>query len=291
MIGSFAHWMSRRPLGQLHAFGAFMGQVVYALSPTYRERFKALTAQAGVSPADAKQAVKETGKMVAELPWLWLRPHGQALPQTVRWEGAELLAQAYEQGKGVVLLTPHLGCFEVTAQAIAEKFAPQHGPLTVLYRPARQPWLRALIEYSRKRPGLATAPADLSGVRQLVRALKQGRAVGVLPDQVPPEGMGVWVPFFGRQAYTMTLGARLALQTGAIPLLIWGDRLPGGSGYVVRVESLPQALSGDLTQACQQINEAMEHLILKSPSQYLWGYHRYKTPRSVSAPPSPGASE
>ena len=163
-----------------------MGQVVYALSPTYRERFKALTAQAGVSPADAKQAVKETGKMVAELPWLWLRPHGQALPQTVRWEGAELLAQAYEQGKGVVLLTPHLGCFEVTAQAIAEKFAPQYGPLTVLYRPARQPWLRALIEYSRKRPGLATAPADLSGVRQLVRAIKQGRAVGVLPDQVPP---------------------------------------------------------------------------------------------------------
>ena len=173
--------------------------------------------------------------MVLKLGRLWLAPSWEKpcrrLP--VRWEDRRRAAGAGGQGKGVVLLTPHLGCFEVTAQAIAEKFAPAW-PLTVLYRPRARSGCARSESIRAKRLAGPRRRADLSGVRQLVGALKQEtRAVGVLPDQVPPEGMGVWVPFFGRQAYTMTLGARLALQTGAIPLLIWGDRLPGGTGYVV----------------------------------------------------------
>jgi KDO2-lipid IV(A) lauroyltransferase len=59
--------------------------------------------------------------------------------------------------------------------------------------------------------------------------------VGLLPDQVPPDGMGVWAPFYGRPAYTMTLAARLVQQTGAALLLIWAERLPAGRGWVLRV--------------------------------------------------------
>ena len=105
--------------------------------------------------------------------------------------------------------------FEVTAQALTASFSAKFGPLTVLYRPSRKEGLGQVMEATRARPGLDTAPTTLAGVRQMIKALRAGRAVGLLPDQVPPEGMGQWTPFFGKPAYTMTLAARLALQTGA----------------------------------------------------------------------------
>jgi KDO2-lipid IV(A) lauroyltransferase len=152
--------------------------------------------------------------------------------------------------------------------------------MTVLYRPARKPWLRDLVEAARRRPGLDAAPATLAGVRQMMRALKRGEVIGLLPDQVPPEGLGVWAPFFGQPAYTMTLASRLVQQTGAALLLVWGERLPRGAGYRVRVSELAEPLPHDPVAAAAAINRAMEHLILQCPQQYLWGYHRYKQPRS-----------
>jgi KDO2-lipid IV(A) lauroyltransferase len=208
--------------------------------------------------------------------------------EIVRLEGLDLVEAAHAQGKGLLLLTPHLGCFEICAQAYAERFSATFGPITVLYRPARQPWLRAVMEASRTRPGLATAPASLAGVRQMIRALRRGETVGLLPDQVPPDGMGVWARFFDRPAYTMTLAARLVQQTGAIPLLIWGERLPGGAGYTVRFSALGESLPADAqaqAESAAVINRAMERLIRQCPQQYLWGYHRYKAPRP--ADPSP----
>jgi KDO2-lipid IV(A) lauroyltransferase len=103
----------------------------------------------------------------------------------------------------------------------------------------------------------------------------------LLPDQVPPLGMGLWVPFFGREAYTMTLAARLAQQTGAAVLVAWGERLPWGRGYRVHVTPLLAALPPDSVLAAGVINQAMEALIRSCPQQYLWGYARYKQPREA----------
>jgi KDO2-lipid IV(A) lauroyltransferase len=161
--------------------------------------------------------------------------------------------------------------------------------MTVLYRPARKAWLRQMEETARARPGLSSAPASLAGVRQLMRALRDGGTVALLPDQVPPQGQGVWAPFFGRPAYTMTLAARLARQTGATVLLSWCERLPQGRGHVVHMTPWnqdwppPQGLDEEAwtLQAATAINRAMEGLILRRPSQYLWGYHRYKQPRAT----------
>jgi KDO2-lipid IV(A) lauroyltransferase len=113
----------------------------------------------------------------------------------------------------------------------------------------------------------------------MIRALRKGQMVGLLPDQVPPEGMGVWAPFFGREAYTMTLATRLVQQTGAELLLTWAERLPHGAGYVQRFLPFPEALPADAAESAAAINRAMESLIRQNPGQYLWGYHRYKTPR------------
>lgn len=282
---SLFRWLSRRPLWLLHALGAGVGWLTWACSPTYRRRFAALTAQAGITPAARRAAVGEAGRMAMELPFLWLRPPERPLGALVRVEGAALVEAAHAGGRGLVLLTPHLGCFEMCAQAYAEHFAPRFGPVTVLYRPARKAWLREVTEASRARPGLATAPASLAGVRQMIRALRRGETVGLLPDQVPPEGQGVWVPFFGRDAYTMTLAARLVQQTGATLLLVWGERLRHGAGYVVRFLPAAEALPADpaaQAESAAVVNRAMESLIRQCPQQYLWGYHRYKQPRTTS---------
>ena len=283
---SLLRWLSRRPLWFLHALGALTGWAAWLLSPSYRNRFNAQAAQAGVGAAARRAAVAHAGRMVAELPWLWLRPHDTPLQARIEWHGQAHLEAAHAQGRGVLLMTPHLGCFEVAAQAYAQAFAASLAPITVLFRPARQRWLRELIDSVRQRPGLVTAPASLAGVRQMIRALRRGETVGLLPDQVPPDGMGVWAPFFGRPAYTMTLAARLVQQTGAVPLLIWGERLAAGAGYAVRVSGFGEALPDDAgrqAESAAAVNRAIERLILQCPQQYLWGYHRYKQPRGVAA--------
>ena len=275
-------WLARWPLWVLHACGALAGWLAYALSPTYSRRLRENAALAGVSVAARRASVAEAGRLVAELPRLWLRPRGQPIEDPVHWEGEALLERLLDEGRGLVLLTPHMGSFEVAAQAYAERYGARQ-PMTVLYRPARKPWLRTLEETARARPALATAPATLPGVRQMLRALKRGETLGLLPDQVPPAGMGVWVPVFGRPAYTMTLAARLVRQTGAAVAVLWCERLPRGGGYVVHVMPLPEPLpeSGDDEAAAAAINRSMEAVIRLKPSQYLWGYHRYKTPRGA----------
>ena len=262
------------PLWLAHALGWSLGWCVFALSGGYRQLFLANAHQAGMGWRQWLAAVGEGGKLVAELPRLWL---GQPVP--VEWDGAEFVETALARGRGVLFLTPHLGCFEVTAQAYAQRYGQSHKAMTVLFRQPRQRWLRALMTAARARPGLHTAPATLAGVKQMIKALKRGESLGLLPDQVPPLGMGLWLPFFGREAYTMTLAVRLAQQTGAVVLLAWGERLPWGRGYRVHVQPLATALPADNGQAATLINQAMEALIRHCPQQYLWGYARYKQPR------------
>jgi Kdo2-lipid IVA lauroyltransferase/acyltransferase len=292
MLG-LVRWLSRRPLRFLHACGGLLGWLAYALSPSYRRRLRDNAALAGLTAADRRASVAEAGRLVAELPRLWLRPREQPIADPVRWEGADeleaQLAGPDAKGRGLVLLTPHLGSFEVAAQAYAERFG-RRQPLTVMYRPARQAWLRELEETARARPALATAPASLAGVRLMIRALRRGETVGLLPDQVPPQGQGVWSMFFGQPAYTMTLAARLVQQTGAGVGVVWCERLPRGAGYVVHATALPVPLpalsadSGGDDAAALAINRSMEAIIRLKPSQYLWGYNRYKQPRQQAAP-------
>ena len=266
------------PLWLLHAIGWVLGWLAFGLSPTYRRRLVAHAGLAGYTLAQVRGAVGHAGCMVAELPRLWL-----GAPTPCAWRNADCVEQAYAQGRGVVFLTPHLGCFEMAAQAVARDFSGRCGPITVLYRPARQRWLAGVMASSRSRPGLETAPTTLAGVRQMIKALRRGHAVGQLPDQVPPEGQGLWSPVFGRSAYTMTLAARLAQQTGAAVVLVRCERLPWGRGYVAHFEPLPAPLDTALEAAVGQINQAMEQLIRQCPQQYLWGYGRYKQPRTETA--------
>jgi KDO2-lipid IV(A) lauroyltransferase len=268
--------LSLLPLWLLHAVGWLLGWLVFGLSGVYRQRFLANARQAGVVARDWRVAVGESGKLVAELPRLWL-----GAPVAFTWDGAEHIDAALAQGRGVVFLTPHLGSFEIAGRAYAETYGQFGKPITALFRPPRQAWFRDLVLASRQRPGLGTAPTTLAGVKQLFKALKDGECVALLPDQVPPQGMGVMAPFFGGLAYTMTLSARLMRQSGASVLLVWGERLPRGRGYTIHVQPFTEVMATDAAQAAAQINQAMASLVMQCPQQYLWGYARYKSPREL----------
>lgn len=126
----------------------------------------------------------------------------------------------------------------------------------------------------------------MKGVRALIKALRAGETIGILPDQVPAQGDGVWVDFFGRPAYTMTLAAKLAHVSSAPVILVAAFRLPHGAGYQLQFTPLDGPLAKDETQAAQQINQALEALIRQQPAQYLWSYNRYKQPRGKETAPA-----
>jgi len=267
------------PLPLLHAVGRMAGRLVYAWPGRYRRRLQANARQAGYADAAfARRAAAETGAMILETPKVWLR--NQDCLRMAHSEDDAVVRAALAEGRGILYLTPHLGCFEITARYLI-----QHGPITVMYRPPRQAFLEPVMEQARNTSGLRAVPANLQGVREFVRALKRGEAVGMLPDQVPSSGDGVWAPFFGKQAYTMTLAGKLARQTGVAVILTAGERLPAGRGWRIHYLRLPEPLPEDPQALATLLNSAMETLIRRFPQQYLWSYNRYKIPSD--APPRP----
>jgi KDO2-lipid IV(A) lauroyltransferase len=277
MLVTLFRLLSILPLSALHALGAALGWLVYLASPSYRKRLKSNIRRAGFTNY-LTNSISEAGKSILELPFIWCATPDRVL-QTVTIENWELAQKALDARQGVIFLTPHLGCFEVSAQIVAARL-----PITVLYRPPRKKALKPLIEQARARPGLALAPANLSGVRTLLKALRQGEPIGLLPDQVPQNGEGVWADFFGKPAYTMTLPAKLHQMSGAPIILAYVERLPRGRGYVLRLAPFEQPLGETPEEQARAINTAMEQLIARCPAQYFWSYNRYKTPAGVPAP-------
>jgi KDO2-lipid IV(A) lauroyltransferase len=146
--------------------------------------------------------------------------------------------------------------------------------------------LQPLIEAGRGRGGVELAPATLAGVRRLLKALRRGNTVGILPDQAPSEGEGAWADFFGRPAYTMTLVGRLVEATGATVIMAIAERLPHAQGYAIRLARPDGPLDGP--EGMRNLNAAVEKMIALRPGQYLWGYNRYKVPSGVAPPPTDG---
>ncbi|MBI4988713.1 MAG: lysophospholipid acyltransferase family protein [Rhodocyclales bacterium] len=276
--------LGRLPLRLLHGLGALLGWAAWFASPTYRRNMKENLALA-YNPADATAilpaAIAHAGRGVLELPWVWLRDRREVTDRVMHVTGWEIVEQARARGEGILFLTPHLGCFDIIAQYLAVRMK-----LTVLYRPPKLAWLKPLMEEGRGGGDLHLAPADLSGVRLLLRALKRREAIGMLPDQVPGEGEGVWTDFFGRPAFTMTLAARLTETSKASVILTYAERLPRGAGFHVYFLPLQDELEGSLDQRAAALNRAIEALVRRCPEQYMWGYNRYKAPRGAAPPPA-----
>jgi Kdo2-lipid IVA lauroyltransferase/acyltransferase len=281
--------LARLPLGTNHALGAFLGRLVYALSPRYRRRVLENLEASGVCPQPgdlprlAKENAAEIGKGATELAWALFRAD-DAIARVrgrVGWEQVEALRAA---NRPIIFVTPHLGSYD-----IAGRYLWAHLPILAMYRPHKIFWIDQLLREGRNRgaapDGTNVAPANMAGVRMILKHLKRGGCSVVLPDQVPGLGDGEWVDFFGRPAYTMTLLGRLQESSGAAIVFCYAERLAGGEGYVMHLVPLHEPLSKKRPEAARRVNAMVERLVRECPSQYLWGYNRHKRPAGAPPPP------
>jgi KDO2-lipid IV(A) lauroyltransferase len=273
------HLFARLPLSASHRIGTAMGWLLAAV-PNNLKRVTAINLSLCFPDLSAQerrrlleQSLIETGKTFAETGALWLWDKERVLGLVLRVSGEDLLMQALAQGKGVILVAPHLGAWE-----LAGLYCSTRCPLTSLYRPPRIAALDGMMRSTRERLGARLVPTDAQGIRAIVQTLRRGGAVGILPDQDPRRDQGVFAPFFGIPAHTMTLVGRLAARTGAGVLFIYAKRLTGGKGYEMNfMAALEDVADHQPERAAAQLNQGIERCVRAVPEQYLWAYKRFKT--------------
>lgn len=268
------------PLTVAQLFGASLGILAYVGSKQYRSLFRPqyeAVVRSRNLPFKLWPAIRASGMLFSDSLWIWRNPEkALALVEVQNWD---LVEAAISEGHGLVMLTPHLGGFEIIPRVLA-----QHFPATILYRPSRQAWLNEVVEEGRAYPNMHFVPTNLHGVRQMTRALTRGEAIGILPDQVPSGGEGVWVPFFGRPAYTTPLPARLANRNNTPVVMFTAKRKGLGQGWLMQATRL-SPLSEDAILGAAELNLAIENAVLVAPEQFIWSYNRYKHPAGAELPP------
>jgi Kdo2-lipid IVA lauroyltransferase/acyltransferase len=271
LVRLFAHL----PLGVLHRLGTAVGWV-FIYWPNRQRRNALVNLRLCYPDLPAENLIRlrnrnliEFGKTYLEIGYLWLRPLDQvhALVREVR--GAEHLVRP--PGKGMIVLSPHLGAWELAGLHLARQ-----GPTAIFYKPQR--YLDDLILAARRRCGAELAPITARGIRVLVQALERGEYVGVLPDQEPKEDKGaVFAPLFGVPAFTMLLVQRLARRTGAPVIFMFAERLPGAMGFRMHCIPAPEEIdSADDEVAAAALNRGIEQCVRVCPDQYVWPYKRFR---------------
>ena len=272
--------VSRLPLAWLHASGAVLGWIIYLTSRPYAVRMNRNLRQSGLFASEAefrrlrRAAIAEAGKATLELAAIWFKPDTEVARLIREVHNFEAIEAARREGRGIFILTPHMGCFEIVGFYFGQLM-----PFTVMYRPPNVRFLEPLMINGRRRGQVELAATDIAGVRRLVKALRSGKGAGMLPDQAPRWGEAVWARFFNRPALTATLSNRLRRATGCATFMVFAERLPRGAGFRLHIEPLPNAVADET-----QLNQAVESIIRRQPAQYLWGYDRYKVPGGGTAP-------
>ncbi len=222
----------------------------------------------------------ESGKMLGEMGAVWLWPRQRLLELVREVRGEQYLRSAREENRGVIIITPHLGNWEMVGLYLSARY-----PITSLYRPHRIRSLDRIMRHGRERLGATLVPTDKHGVKKLLTALRRGELIGMLPDQDPGYDSGRFASLFGIQANTMTLASRLAAKSGAPVIACWAERLPRGRGFRLHFSPTPATLgSRDLDPALAALNREVERLIRQCPQQYQWSYARFRR-RPPGEPP------
>lgn len=276
------------PLLVLHALARGLGAVAYYFLGKVRRRIEENLQQSAIITdkknfrRTTKDILCESLKGGFELAIAWTRSTEYIVGLFRRVEGWEYVQAAIENQQGLLLITPHLGSYDLAGRMLSEQLP---FPLTAMYRPPKKAWLEPIMNAGRARAKGKTAPANAQGVRQVVKALRQKEAVIILPDQVPQAGEGVLGTFFNKKAYSMTLAARLANIKNVCPLFFVGERLSCGKGFILHIVPFEGCLNGDKVHDVQLINHNVEALIRRFPTQYLFSYNRYKIPAGVDNTP------
>lgn len=274
--------ISRLPLNFLRLVGRWVGALIYRFDQRYQAEINRNLTRAGLySETMARAVAREQGAQAIEAPWVWGRSRKEVLSKCrIDDASVAILNEALTSGRAIVFLTPHLGCYEVGPMMVAERWLKgSDRQFAILYRVPRKSYLSDIVGKGRVSENIVPASADLKGVRQILKIMKAGGIAGILPDQVPSHGEGVWAPLFGEKAYTMTFPLKLARQFKAQVIMARMQR--EAEGWCMYVKGWDYVLSGDEKKDAEAMNQFIEETILCCPQQYLWSYKRYKCPRGV----------
>ena len=219
----------------------------------------------------ARKSVIESGKLSIEINVVWHRSIAWLMKRLTSIEGEELITQPNEtQRRGVIVVCPHNGNWEVIGIHSSSL-----GPMGILYQPPKQAYIEPLMRRSRARMGATQLTTDVRGVAGLLKMLKKGQTVGILPDQVPDDGSGEFADFYAIPAYTMTLVHRLIEKTGCKVVMAAALRHP--QGFRVIYKAPPADIySADQATSLRALNRAVEDIVSMSPEQYQWEYKRFR---------------
>ncbi|WP_299203066.1 lysophospholipid acyltransferase family protein [uncultured Amphritea sp.] len=219
-----------------------------------------------------KTSLEETGKLAGEMGMAWIWDARRALKKIKGVHNESVMKEALAEGKGVIVIAPHLGNWEMLGLYISQAY-----PLTSMYRPPKIELMDRLIKKKREREGSKLAPASVKGVRMALKALKAGEVLGILPDQEADKGSGVFAPFFNQEAYSMKLLPQLAAQTGAVVVSAYAQRLPNAEGFEVFFHRASGQINDkDLVVSAAAMNAEVERCVRQVPEQYQWEYKRFQ---------------
>ncbi|MBX2879328.1 MAG: lysophospholipid acyltransferase family protein [Granulosicoccus sp.] len=270
--------LSILPLRLNHAIGAFIGLCNWWLPTRNRTATRVNLALCFPEATQqerrnlGRQSLIETGKAMTELGWIWHRSAKELNAKIRNVHGQTHLDLARQQKKGLIIVSPHLGSWEFCTVPLAWENRP-----VFMYRPPRRPFLEPLMISARTRFGAELASVDAAGIKHVIRSLREGRCVGILPDQEPDRANGVFAPFFGVEANTMTLLSRLSSSAEIGLVMMYCERLPHGQGYDVHYLPADEAIRHkDKTNATRALNASLERCILQCKHQYIWSYKRFR---------------
>ena len=172
--------------------------------------------------------------------------------------------------KGVLLFTPHIGNIEIIIN-----FLGQHTDCTIPYTQPKNKDLDNIITNSRNKSGVKMVDINVSGIKDMLSALKNKKLVAVASDQVPKKGAGIISKFFNSEIYSMSLLPKLQQRTGCVAHLMYCERKENGKGFVIHFDSKID-LSSNIQDGVDKMNNEFEKCIMKLPGQYSWEYKKFK---------------
>ena len=219
----------------------------------------------------AKQSVQATGQTILETGACWKWSLEKCAAHIKHIEGEDLFAERVCDGRGLILLMPHLSTWEILHPVLTK-----HTAFTAMYKPPKIRPLDSWMQAVRNRTSAVTVPANRKGVSELIKTLKAGKTIVVLPDQEPERESGAFAPFFGVDALTITLIHGLATKSNAQLLLVNAKRLPKAEGFDVQFVDANAVNCGSQIESLTQMNALIEQAVRATPEQYQWEYKRFK---------------
>ena len=278
LVKAILSFLALFPLPINHKLGALIGSALYIFN-TQARKISEINIQTCMPELSSDKQIKlvknsliELGKSLTELGPIWLWKSEKVFSH-LQIEDKAIVQSALKNERGVIIITPHLGCWEIAGLYLGLQW-----PTSIFYQSPKIKSLEPIFRDARARSGAHLLATDKRGLSALLKALRGGEITGILPDQTPKQlSSGTFAPFFGRPALTINLISKLAIKSNCIVLMGFAKRLPNGQGYVLRFQQTQPGIdSSDALTATTALNQSVEQMIRQAPEQYLWNYKRFK---------------